>query len=159
MSLGGSEYLWALHQRAAGRLAPLDLGLERRVQEACRASIGARLLRSAHDCAEGGLAVALAEACVTGPAALGAAVELPAAGEREDLALFGEGPSRVVVSVAAAAARAFEALVGEFAVPWRWIGRVQGERLVIRRGGQVALDVAVDRLDNEWRSGLARHLG
>ncbi len=159
VSLGGSEYLWALHQRAAGRLAPLDLGLERRVQEACRASIGARLLRSAHDCAEGGLAVALAEACVTGPAALGAAVELPAAGEREDLALFGEGPSRVVVSVAAAAARAFEALVGEFAVPWRWIGRVQGERLVIRRDGQVALDVAVDRLDNEWRSGLARHLG
>ncbi len=159
VSLGGSEYLWALHQRAAGRLAPLDLGLERRVQEACRASIGARLLRSAHDCAEGGLAVALAEACVTGPAALGAAVELPVAGEREDLALFGEGPSRVVVSVAAAAARAFEALVGEFAVPWRWIGRVQGERLVIRRSGQVALDVAVDRLDNEWRSGLARHLG
>jgi phosphoribosylformylglycinamidine synthase len=159
VSLGGSEYLWALHQRAAGRLAPLDLGLERRVQEACRASIGARLLRSAHDCAEGGLAVALAEACVTGPAALGAAVELPAAGERADLALFGEGPSRVVVSVAAAAARAFEALVGEFAVPWRWIGRVQGERLVIRRSGQVALDAAVDRLDNEWRSGLARHLG
>ena len=159
VSLGGSEYLWALHRRAAGRLAPLDLGLERRVQEACRASIGARLLRSAHDCAEGGLAVALAEACVTGPAALGAAVELPAAGEREDLALFGEGPSRVVVSVPAAAARAFEALVGEFAVPWRWIGRVQGERLMIQRDGQVALDVAVDRLDNEWRSGLARHLG
>jgi phosphoribosylformylglycinamidine synthase subunit PurL len=159
VSLGGSEYLWALHHRAAGRLAPLDLGLERRVQEACRAAIGARLLRSAHDCAEGGLAVALAEACVSGPAALGAAVALPAADEREDLALFGEGPSRVVVSVPAAAARAFEALVGEFAVPWRWIGHVKGQRLTVRRGERVALDVAVDGLDHEWRSGLARHLG
>jgi phosphoribosylformylglycinamidine synthase len=159
VSLGGSEYLWALHHRAAGRLAPLDLGLERRVQEACRAAIEARLLRSAHDCAEGGLAVALAEACVSGPAALGAAVELPAADEREDLGLFGEGPSRVVVSLPAAASRAFEALVGEFAVPWRWIGRVEGQRLAVRRGERVALDVAVDRLDHEWRSGLARHLG
>src|SRR4029450_12056294 len=80
-------------------------------------------------------------------------------GEREDLALFGEGPSRVVVSVPASAAWAFEALVGEFAVPWRWIGRVRGERLVIRRGERVALDVAAERLDHEWRSGLARHLG
>ena len=159
VSLGGSEYLWALHHRAAGRLAPLDLGLERRVQEACRTAIEARLLRSAHDCAEGGLAVALAEACVSGPAALGAAVELPAADEREDLGLFGEGPSRVVVSLPAAASRAFEALVGEFAVPWRWIGRVEGQRLAVRRGERVALDVAVDRLDHEWRSGLARHLG
>jgi phosphoribosylformylglycinamidine synthase len=160
VSLGGSEYLWTLYERAAGRLAPLDLGLERRVQEACRAAIEARLLRSAHDCAEGGLAVALAEACVSGPAAVGAAVQLSESpGEREDLALFGEGPSRVVVSVPAAAAWAFEALVGEFAVPWRWIGRVQGERLVIRRGERVALDVAAERLDHEWRSGLARHLG
>jgi phosphoribosylformylglycinamidine (FGAM) synthase-like enzyme len=97
---------------------------------------------------------------VSGPAAVGAAVELPeSAGEREDLALFGEGPSRVVVSVPAPAAWAFEALVGEFAVPWRWIGRVQGERLVIRRGERMALDVAAERLDHEWRSGLARHLG
>jgi phosphoribosylformylglycinamidine synthase len=160
VSLGGSEYLWALHRRLAGRLAPLDLALERRVQEACRAVIEARLVRSAHDCAEGGLAVALAEACVSGSAALGAAVELPErAGEREDLALFGEGPSRVVVSVPEATMRAFEALMGEFAVPWRWMGRVGGDRLVIRRGERMALEVTVDRLGHEWRSGLARHLG
>ena len=76
VSLGGSEYLWVIHRRVAGRLAPLDLGLERAVQEACRAAIGARLLRSAHDCAEGGLAVALAEACVSGPRPVGAEIEL-----------------------------------------------------------------------------------
>ena len=72
VSLGGSEYLWLVHGRVAGRLAPLDLGQERRVHEACRAAIAAGLLRGAHDCAEGGLAVTVAESCVSGPRLLGA---------------------------------------------------------------------------------------
>src|SRR5262249_25957326 len=76
---GGSEYLSLVHRRRAGQLAALDVELERRVQEACRAAIGARLLRSAHDTAEGGLAVALAESCISGPTAIGARIELQAA--------------------------------------------------------------------------------
>jgi len=157
VSLGGSEYLWVLHQRVAGRLAPLDLAAERAVQEACRAAIGARLLASAHDCAEGGLAVALAEACVSGPRPLGAQVEVAAA-EREDLTLFGEGPSRVVVSVRAEGVQHFEQLMGEFRLPWRWIGRVAGDRLVIRAGGRALVDVAVDRLADAWRGGFERYV-
>jgi phosphoribosylformylglycinamidine synthase len=156
VSLGGSEYLWALHGRVAGRLAPLDLDLERAVQGACRAAIEARLVRSAHDCAEGGLAVTVAECCVSGPAPLGAVLELPAGGERDDLALFGEGPSRIVVSVPVSATRAFEALLLEFAVPWRGIGRVGGGRLIVRRGETPVVDLAVERLGHEWRSGFAR---
>src|SRR4030095_1208688 len=99
VSLGGSEYLWLVYGRVAGRLAPLDLGQERRVHEACRAAIAAGLLRGAHDCAEGGLAVTVAESCVSGPRLLGAEIDLPAGTQRADLLLFGEGPSRVVVSV------------------------------------------------------------
>ncbi len=156
VSLGGSEYLWALHGRVAGRLAPLDLDLERVVQGACRAAIEARLVRSAHDCAEGGLAVTVAECCVSGPAPVGAVLELPAGGDRDDLALFGEGPSRIVVSVPASATRAFEALLLEFAVPWRWIGKVGGDRLIVRRGETPVVDLAVERLGHEWRSGFAR---
>ena len=156
VSLGGSEYLWALHRRVAGRLAPLDLDVERAVQGACRAAIEGRLVRSAHDCAEGGLAVTVAECCVSGPAAIGAVLDLPAGGDRDDLALFGEGPSRIVASVSAPATRAFEALLREFAVPWRWIGRVGGDRLVVRRGETPLVDLAVERLGHEWRSGFAR---
>src|SRR6185503_7484055 len=132
-SLGGSEYLWVLHRRLAGRLAPLDLAVERAVQDACRAAIGARLVRAAHDCAEGGLAVTLAEACVSGPEVLGADVDLGAGapGEPADV-LFGEGPSRVVIAVPPEGERHFERLMGECAVPWRWIGRVGGDRLVVR---------------------------
>jgi hypothetical protein len=85
-------------------------------------------------------------------------LELPAGGDRDDLALFGEGPSRIVASVPASAARAFEALLREFAVPWRWIGRVGGDRLVVRRGETPLVDLTVDRLGHEWRSGFARHV-
>ena len=160
VSLGGSEWLWVLHRTVAGRLAPLDLAVERAVQEACRAAIGARLLGSAHDCAEGGLAVALAESCVSGPRLVGAEVDLgPSAiptGEAADVTLFGEGPSRVVVSVKAEAVRHFEQLMSEFRVPWRFIGTVGGERLVIKAGGVSRVDVDLDRLTGAWRSGFER---
>ena len=158
VSLGGSEYLWLVHGRVAGRLAPLDLGQERRVHEACRAAIAAGLLRGAHDCAEGGLAVTVAESCVSGPRLLGAEIDLPAGTQRADLLLFGEGPSRVVVSVRPESERHFERLMGEFALPWRWIGRVGGEALVIKRGGTPLAEASVDRMAHAWRSGFERHV-
>ena len=158
VSLGGSELLWVLHAKMAGLLAPLDLQQERRVHEACRAAIAAGLVRSAHDCSEGGLAVALAESCVSGPRPVGATVEMDDDGARIDLVLFGEGPSRLVVSVRPEAERHFERLMGEFALPWRWLGRVGGEGLVARRGGVTVLWVPLDRLDHAWRHGFERHV-
>jgi phosphoribosylformylglycinamidine synthase subunit PurL len=156
VSLGGSEFLWVRHGRMAGRLAPLDLEVERRVQAAVRAAIGAGLVASAHDCSEGGVAVAVAEACVTGPAPVGCEVEL-AAGTRADHVLFGEGPARVVVSVEAERAREFEALMAESAIPWRWIGTTGGDRIRLRVGATV-VDVAVDRIGHAWRNGFERHV-
>ena len=158
VSLGGSEYLWVLHHEVAGRLAPLDLRLERAIQEACRAAIGQRLVRSAHDCAEGGLAVALVEACVSGPAPIGVEVEIPSSREPVQLTLFGEGPSRIVLSVPAEAERHFERLMGEYAVPWRWIGRVGGERVVIRTGGVSIINLSLQRTAQAWRTGFERYV-
>jgi phosphoribosylformylglycinamidine synthase len=158
VSLGGSELLWHRHRMVAGRLAPLDLAMERAVQEAIRAAIGARLVASAHDCAEGGVAVALAEACVSGPRSNGAVVDLGPSGLRGDLTLFGEGPSRAVVSVKAERARHFEQLMGEFQVAWRWIGRVGGDRLVISGGGAGLVDVDLDRVGRAWREGFERYV-
>jgi phosphoribosylformylglycinamidine synthase subunit PurL len=157
VSLGGSEYLWTRHGRVAGRLAPLDLEIERRVQGAVRAAIDAGLATAAHDCAEGGVAVTLAEACVTGRAPIGCEVTL-AAGERRDQTLFGEGPSRVVVSVDAARQRAFEALMAESAIPWRWIGTTGSDRLRLRMGTETVVDVGLDRLEHAWRNGFERHM-
>jgi phosphoribosylformylglycinamidine synthase len=156
VSLGGSEYLWTLHRQLAGSLAPLDLPLERRVQGAVQAAVEAGLVASTHDCAEGGLAVALAEACMSGPDAIGCTVSLPAAA-RPDLALFGEGPSRVIVSVTPARAREFEGLMAESAIPWCWVGVTGGERLRLHCGAAV-IDAAVASLAHAWRRGFERHL-
>ncbi|MBI4611594.1 MAG: phosphoribosylformylglycinamidine synthase subunit PurL [Candidatus Rokubacteria bacterium] len=157
VSLGGSEFLWAVHGRLGGPLAPLDLKLERDVQSACRTAIEAGLCASAHDCAEGGLAVAVAEACIAGPGLFGAEIALPAGG-RTDLILFGEGPSRIVVSVPRQAQRHFEGLMRECQVPWTWLGTVGADRLAIRIGGQLVVDVPVEELSHTWRNGFARHI-
>jgi len=157
VSLGGSEYLWARHRRLAGRLASLDLEAERRVQRAVRAAVSAGLVTAAHDCSEGGVAVALAESCVTGRAVMGCEATLLTA-DRTDLALFGEGPSRVVVAVEAARAREFEGLMAESAIPWRWIGTTGGERLVIRVGPKMVVDVDAGQLGRAWRSGFEGHM-
>jgi phosphoribosylformylglycinamidine synthase len=157
VSLGGSEYLWAREQRLAGALAPLDLETERRVQGAVRAAVSAGLVTAAHDCSEGGVAVALAEGCITGRELVGCEAALPACA-RADLTLFGEGPSRVVVTVEAARGREFEALMAESAIPWRWIGTTGGERLGIRIGAETLVDVATRQLEQAWRTGFERHV-
>jgi len=157
VSLGGSEYLWTRERRLAGALAPLDLEAERRVQRAVRAAVSAGLATAAHDCAEGGVAVALAEACVTGRELIGCEATLPA-DARADLVLFGEGPSRVLVTVEPAHAREFEALMAESAIPWRWLGTTGGERLVIRIGGDTVVNVDTGQLEQAWRTGFERHV-
>ncbi len=94
--LAGSEYLYGMHGLTAGQPS-IDLELERRVQEVCRGGIAAGLIRSAHDCSEGGLLVTLAESCILGET--GFTGEFKVAG-RWDAALFGERQSRIVVAVA-----------------------------------------------------------
>jgi phosphoribosylformylglycinamidine synthase len=155
--LGGSEYLHTVHGRLAGVPAPLDLARERAVQEACLVAIESGLVRSAHDCAEGGLAVALAECCVTGPRQLGAAVILPEA-TRVDELLFGEAPSRIVVTVAPGDVDRLMVLAEKRAVPAHVLGRVGGPSLEVRVGAAARLSVPSDALADAFENGLARAL-
>ena len=95
--LAGSEYLSLMHGTTAGQ-PHIDLVLERQVQETCREGVKQGLVLSAHDCSDGGLAVALAESCILGGVGFrmqGLLDALP----RWDNALFGEKQSRIIVSV------------------------------------------------------------
>jgi phosphoribosylformylglycinamidine synthase len=137
--LGGSAYWAELLGFVGGQPAVVDLDAERRLQLLLVAAARARLLRSAHDCAEGGLAVALAEAAIGGPYAarsLGAAVQLEhyAEGVPLDGMLYGEDGARAVVSCAPAAVAALEALAGQHGVPLFRAGTVgtAGGRLELR---------------------------
>jgi len=99
-TLGASEYLAVLHSTIAGKPPRVDFELEQKVQTACREGIRQGWIKSAHDCAEGGLAVALAESCLSGQK--GATVKLGLGSNpsvRWDNILFGEGGGRILVSV------------------------------------------------------------
>ncbi|MBX6341788.1 MAG: phosphoribosylformylglycinamidine synthase II, partial [Thermomicrobiaceae bacterium] len=110
----------------------------------------------AHDCSEGGLAVALAECCVVGGVGcrvdLGPLVE---AGGRLDEALFGEAASRVVVEVAPGREAALEARLREARVPFLRLGRSEGEALVV----EGILEATLAELATAWREGLVSDRG
>ncbi|MFN2568088.1 MAG: phosphoribosylformylglycinamidine synthase subunit PurL [Candidatus Dormibacteria bacterium] len=132
--LGGSEYQRLAHGINAGPRPELDLGLERRVQALVLDAITAGALQSAHDCGDGGLAVALAECGLQG--GLGATitvVELTGASEgaRRAAILFGESQSRFLVSFAREATMQLRELVEHHRVPFRELGVVGGEDIVI----------------------------
>ena len=149
--LAGSEVLELTHGLVAGR-PTIDLDLEVRVQRCCLRLIRDRLARSAHDCSEGGLAVAVAESAMLG--GLGFNGTLAPEG-RWDAALFGESPSRIVVSLSEAYLAQVERVCREERVPYTVLGTVGGDRFTVR--GLVDLPLA--DLDDAWRHGLERVLG
>ena len=98
-TLAASEYLAAIYQTVAGKPPQVDLELEKKVQAACRHGIRQGWIKSAHDLAEGGIAVALAEACIGN--GLGATINIPVSeSQRLDEVLFGEAASQIIVSIA-----------------------------------------------------------
>jgi phosphoribosylformylglycinamidine synthase len=145
--LGGSEYLRQVHGKVAGRVS-IDLELERKLQDVLVAAAEARLLRSAHDCSHGGLAVTIAEAAFQNEIGFDGS-EIPAAGRR-DATLFGEAASRVVVSVAPANVPGLEALAQQSGLPFVRLGVTGGDRL--RLGD--ALDNALAELKQAFDTGL-----
>ena len=162
VTLGGSEYLAVVHDTVAGRPPKVDVALEQSVQAACRHGIHQGWVQSAHDCAEGGLAVALAESCISG--SLGASMQLPAiaAEVRWDRLLFGEGGARIIVSVAPTAITAWEAyLQTHLRGHWQVLGAVgqAAETLQIAAvDGQVVVDATIADLAAVWGSAIARRL-
>ena len=152
--LGASEYLALIHGRVAGVPPVLDLEREKRLQGLCLTAARERLFSSAHDVAEGGLAVALAEACISRPqGALGARVTV-AAELRPDALLFSESQSRVLVSLPHAALPRLQALARAADLPLVVLGEVGGASLDIT--GYLHLPVAM--LHHEWRTALAQWL-
>jgi phosphoribosylformylglycinamidine synthase subunit PurL len=123
--LGGSEYLATVHGTVAGKPPVVDFELEKRVQAVCRQGIRQGWIQSAHDLAEGGLAVALAEACIGNN--LGATVNIPVSESiRLDEILFGEVASQILVSVSPEQVNPWETYLRDsLAGSWGKIGFVE----------------------------------
>jgi len=147
-ALGSSEYLELVHGEVRGTQS-IDLRAERSLHELLIKAIGRRLLRSAHDCSDGGLAVTLAESCIIGD--IGFKGDLPV-GSRLDTVLYGEAQSRAVVSISPGAVRSLEELAFKHSVPITRLG-VVGGGLFILKG---LTNLPVSDLAQAWSNGLKK---
>jgi len=159
--LGGSEYLKTAHGAVFGRPPVLDLERERALQRLLVEAAAARVTRSAHDCAEGGLAITLAECCFD--AGIGAEVSLPlSAGDTPaafaDLAtLFGESASRVIVSTSPARAQDLVRMAAAVNVPAKLIGRTGGDRIRIVVEGRTLIDEPLGEAEQLWSTAIEKY--
>jgi len=149
---GGSAYLRWLHGIERGRPPAVDLEAEARLAELLRTVAFNGVARSSHDLAEGGLLVALAEACFDRE--LGARVEVPL----EGAALFSESQGRALVACAPDQLDRLLRAAESFGVPAREIGEVGGETLAVQSAGET-LEAPVAELREIWSTALPRALG
>jgi phosphoribosylformylglycinamidine synthase len=156
--LGGSEYLALLHHKVTGLPPSLSLKAEAALQKLCIEAARRQLVASAHDLSDGGLAVALAESCLTGirqqAAQLGAEITLKDK-LRADALLFGESASRVLFSCAPDQAAALEKLAKANRVPLKRVGTVGGSRLQIQApAAKASLDLSLDEMHRAFFGAL-----
>lgn len=150
-SIGGTEYLEAIHGLVAGK-PNLQINLEISTQRACVEASNRRLLSSAHDCSDGGLAVAISESCIAGK--MGATIYEPISG-RWDALLFGEDQSRILVSVNPFNLPILEEICREYGATWVLIGKTGGTSMII----QEFIEIPVDDLCSAWSQGIKKASG
>jgi len=162
-TLGGSEYLAAIHGIVAGKPPRIDFELERKVQSVCRDGIRQGWVGSAHDCAEGGIAIALAESCIS--AKMGAEIHLSFNSEkigRWDEILFGEMGNCIVVSVAPKNQEIWESYLQEHLTKmWQKIGLVccaESPLRVVSADNQVLIEVAMGEMGDRFYNAIERRI-
>ncbi len=151
--LGGSEYLSVVHGQVRGAPPWIDLEAEKRLHRLVLAAAQERLLRSAHDVGDGGLAVALAECSFGGPR-LGVRVAVEE-GVRRDAVLFGESQSRMLLSLRRRNLGRLRDLARRDDVPLQVLGEVRGYALLI----EGLVDLPVEATRERWRRALERRVG
>jgi phosphoribosylformylglycinamidine synthase subunit PurL len=160
--LGGSEYLARVHGLVKGPPPALDLEAEQRLQQLVVNLIHEGLIESAHDCAEGGLAIAAAECCFDS-GSIGVRVDVGPVGESVigdvvNATLFGESASRVIVSVGEADVSSVLARAAAARVPATVIGRTGGERITLAVDGRAVVDVTVADAETAWATAIERRM-
>ena len=158
--MGLSEYLKEIHYTVRGVPPQLDLELEKGVQDLCLYGIREGIIKSAHDTSEGGLAVALAECCITsgGINNIGAEIDLDD-DIRPDALLFGETQSRIIITVEKNNAGNIEKMGRNMNTPVKVIGRVRGDRLLVKQRAKVLIDMLVEDMAEAWGKAIPRSIG
>src|SRR5437879_5258038 len=150
--LGGSRYLKVCHGLKIGPPPHVDLAHEIKVQNAVRDLIREGLVKSAHDCSEGGLAVAVAECCFHPEKLFGAEIDLKAGDTPAPAVLFNESQSRIVISVTPIDLERTISILRESAVPFEQLGKVSTRELCIRVNEETFRWQITDLYDDWWNA-------
>jgi phosphoribosylformylglycinamidine synthase len=144
----------------SGVVPLIDLDLERRVQLTCLNLADRFLVQSAHDCSDGGLSVAIAESCFSSlnRKAIGAEIELKEENLPLEAMLFGESPSRIVISFSAEKLNEIEAVAKENGCPLAVVGKVAGADLKIKVNDLEVVSAPIAELENVWQTSLEKQL-
>jgi phosphoribosylformylglycinamidine synthase II len=156
--MGASHYLKVIHGLKVGPPPRLDYKTEIALHDALRALIAAGLIRSAHDCSEGGLAVTLAESCLAAePAPLGATVMLGGTSSTSSvISLFNESQSRVVISVSPGDLDATLEQLKAAKIPALHLGKVTGNATLDIVVGNESFTWALPELSDAWAGTIGR---
>lgn len=142
----------------SGEVPKIDLNLEKLVQDTCLKLSDKNLLKSAHDCSDGGLAVAIAESCFSSlnRDSIGAEINLNDENLDATAQLFSESPSRIVISFAADKLDEVKEIVQK--CPFAVIGKVSDDNLKISVNGAEVISAKIDELENGWKNSLEAQL-
>jgi phosphoribosylformylglycinamidine synthase II len=154
-SLGGSRYLKVCHGLKVGPPPCVDLAYEIKIQNAVRALIREGVVKSAHDCSEGGLAVSLAECCFDAEKLFGLEIDFKAGDTPATTVLFNESQSRIVLSVDPGNLQKTMSMLQDHQIPFQQLGTVGGDQLRIRVGNEEFFWPVSD-LYNDWWNAIRR---
>ncbi len=142
----------------SGDVPALDLDLEKKVQQTCLDLADKSLINSAHDCSDGGLAIAIAESCFSSlnRKAVGAEIELKNENLSTEAQLFSESPSRIVISFTPENLEKAKEISKD--CPFKVLGRVGGESLMIKFNDKEIISAKITELENVWKNALGNRL-
>ena len=144
--LAGSEYQKLFHKQLSGKPS-LNIDFEKQLQKVIRKLINSCLIKSAHDCTSGGLAVTISECCALGD--LGAEIDMPITSNWE-IPLFGENKSTIILSASLKNYKKIEEVCLSHSIPCKKIGIVSSDKLIIKD----VLEITLKEIVDSWTSGL-----
>jgi len=157
--IGGSEFLKIIYNLKLGIPPRVNLKEEKAIQNTCLELIQNKLINSAHDLSEGGLAVALAECCILDSGnKQGAKIFIPRSNLRSDVFLFGETQSRILISSHPHNFSLIREIAEKNKVPLLKIGEVGGDKLIILREDRELINLNIDELENIWKMAIPRRV-
>jgi len=152
-TIDGSEYLAVEHNTIAGHAPRVDFEYEKKIQDICYEAIREGLIKSAHDCSEGGLAVALAESCFNPRGLLGVNIEMEIT-YRPNIELFGESHSRIIVSLEEKEIPSLIKKIKKYDSPYQILGKVTGQKFQINE----LISCDTNKLYNLWYNAIQRKM-